>query len=214
MTVITAPYRTGPPVTDRSQTRPLSRLAGLLPCLLALAGCSGLQTQDSTSAQIFARNATLTDWQLSGKIGVTSPDSANSAYLNWVQCGRQFEIRINGPLGAGAAMLVSDGNTVSLTENNQPPVSASSPEQLLQQQLGWQLPVSQLSFWVRGIPSPGQKSRATELGFEQSGWLITFPRQTQSDNFILPARAIATRADMKVTLILQQWQLHPDCDAL
>ena len=182
--------------------------------VIMLAGCSGLQTTPSESTAQFIPNSTLTHWQLRGKIGVKNSDSANSGYLNWLQCGERFEVRINGPLGSGAVKLVGDEHAVTFYENNRPPVSAASAEELLQQQLGWPIPVNQLSYWVRGIPAPNAFARHTELGFKQLGWNLDFPRQTQADAYRLPAKAIARQRDLTVTLILQQWQLQPDCNDL
>ena len=189
----------------------LSAIALSLVLTLALSACSGLQTRQLQSTRIFSPNAELEQWQLRGKIGLKTRDSADSAYLNWLQCGDRYEIRINGPLGAGAAKLVGDSHRVTLYQGDREPVSAASAATLLQQQLGWTLPVTQLSYWIRGIPSPHRSVHGTELGFEQSGWTLTFPSQAQVDNHYLPARAIARRDDIKVTLIFQQWQLQPDC---
>lgn len=176
-----------------------------------LSGCGGLQTRQSESSQAFAANRSLTDWQLSGRIGVRSDASAHSGYLNWTQCGTRFEIRINGPLGSGAVKLLGDANRVTLYEGDQPPLSASTPEQLLADTYGWDLPLSHLQFWIRGIPDPAIRATAAQQGFRQAGWQLSYPRQTSIDHLTLPAKAVASNGATRVTLVMQGWQLTPDC---
>lgn len=192
----TLPWRTGP-----------------LLLLSLLQACSSLQTTPSPSARVFKANSALQSWQLSGKIGIKTSQGADSAYLNWQHCGEHFVIRLNGPLGTGAAKLVGDDQQVTLFVSGETPVSAANAEQLLWQHFGWQLPVEQLRFWVVGIPSPKQTYRYQQLGFTQSGWTLSYPRQTVQQEYTLPAKASAQTEELHVTLILRDWQLQPDCYA-
>lgn len=178
-----------------------------------LAGCSGLQTQPVSSKHDFRGNLGIDDWQLSGRIGITSSDGAHSGYLNWIQCGARYELRINGPLGSGAIKLLGDAHQVTLYEGNREPVSADSPEALLQH-YGWDMPLSQLRFWIRGVPAPRSPHTDTPQGFEQAGWTLTFPRQTAVDQYTLPAKANAVAGATRVTLVVQEWLLAPACDRL
>ena len=191
----------------------LARLA-LLSLLLLATACSTLTGSKPAPIAEFAANAAIQQWQLRGKMGIRSSNKANSAYLNWQQCGQHFDIRLSGPLGQSAAHLYGDNHSVTLTGSEQQPVTAKDPEQLLYQQLGWQLPVSQLRYWVRGIPDPNQRYRADEHGFQQSGWRLNYPRQKDTDAYLLPTRVIAEHTRLTVTLILRHWDLQPDCDPM
>ena len=204
-------------MTDRSQRSAICWLRILIPiALLALQGCSGLTTRPATSGQAFAHNRELSHWQLSGKIGIRSPRGADSAYLNWLQCGERYQIRINGPLGSGAVKLLGEPGLVTLLNGGEPTIVAASPEQLLMEQFGWQLPLSQLVYWVRGIPAPQQPWGPEPLGFEQDGWQLSFPSQTEQQHYQLPAKAVAQQQqqELKVILIVKEWQLLPDCEGL
>lgn len=185
----------------------------LLLASFILAGCGGLQTQPSSSRDGFRGNVAIRDWSLSGRIGITAPDNAHSGYLNWTQCGSRYELRINGPLGSAAVKLVGDEHQVTLYEGNSDPISADSPEQLLQY-YGWDLPLSQLRYWIRGVPDPDRAYSNTATGFVQSDWTLSFPRQTVVDPYTLPAKATAVAGPTRVTLVIQEWQLAPECDRL
>jgi outer membrane lipoprotein LolB len=176
-------------------------------------GCS-IQSRPPLPAELLAMqdNIALSHWQLSGKLGIRNQQQTKSAYLNWQQCGESFDIRLSGPLGQGGARLQGSRGSVTLQTKDKTS-SASNPEQLLQQQLGWSMPISQLQYWVRGIPSPNQgyRNNLDNNGFEQAGWQISYLQLQQVDNLTLPAKAIATHPRLKLTLLLKNWQLDPDC---
>lgn len=181
--------------------------------VLLVSGCS-LQSRPPLPAEMLAmqENSRLGNWQLSGKVGIRSEQQSQTAYLNWQQCGDVFDIRLSGPLGQGGARLRGSSDSVSLQTRNQTS-SARNPEQLLQQQLGWSMPVSQLLYWIRGVPSPDYSYRNSpdNNGFEQAGWHISYSQLQQVDGLTLPAKAIAQHPRLKLTLLLKDWQLDPDC---
>ncbi len=187
----------------------------LLALLLLMTACS-TQPSKPTAIAEFAGNTRIGQWQLRGKMGIRNSQQANSAYLNWQQCGNHFDIRLSGPLGQGAAHLYGDNHSVTLARGSQPPMTASTPEQLLSQQLNWDIPVSQLHYWVRGIPAPNQRYQADEHGFVQSGWRLSYPKRTQinqseSGHTALPTKVVAEHPQLTVTLILKNWNLQPSC---
>ena len=187
--------------------------ASWLLLFILLSACS-LQSRPPLPAALLAMqdNIALQHWQLSGKIGIRSEQQNQGAYLNWQQCGDAFDIRLSGPLGQGGARLQGTPKQVSLQTGDQL-LHADNPEQLLQQQLGWSMPVSQLVYWVRGMPSPDQAYTITldASGFEQSGWQVSYSELQQVDGITIPARATATHPRLKLILLLKDWQLQPDC---
>ncbi len=188
-----------------------NRVISSLMLLILLAGCSQLEQQATTSIDIFSANRHLEQWQINGRVGIQNRDNANSAYLQWRQCGDKFDIRMNGPLGQGAVKLVGDNKQTTLIQSDGSESKADSPEQLMQQELGWQLPVSQMQYWVRGVPEPNSDLTLTETGFIQNDWQLDFPQQATINTFALPTKTIARYYDLKVTLLSRQWNLQPNC---
>ncbi len=198
--------------------RPLQGVAILL--LLLLGACNTTQQQPvlpANSLETLSNNSDIQQWSLRGKVGLRNNKEAHSAYLNWSQCGEDFDIRLSGPLGQGAAHLIGDAEQVSLTTSDKQQFSASSASQLLEQQLGWSLPVEQLRYWLRALPDPGHAYQANSpgqaLGFVQQAWSLSYPRMTEQPPYQLPSRIIAEQTPVKVTLVIKEWQLSPDCKA-
>ncbi|MOA27497.1 Outer-membrane lipoprotein LolB precursor [compost metagenome] len=123
-----------------------------------------------------------------------------------------YDIRLSGPLGRGAARLTGRPGKVSLEVANQGRYDAPNPEVLLEEQLGWKLPVSNLAWWVRGLPAPDSKSRLTLDGdsrlasLEQDGWQVEYTEYTQLNGYWLPERIKLHGTDLDVTLVIKTWQ--------
>lgn len=193
----------------------------LIPALaLVLAGCAGLVPQESVegsgSAEDWsahkARISTIDGWQISGKIGIQAPQDSGSGTLFWLQRQDYFDIRLSGPLGRGATRLTGRPDAVALEVAGQGRFEAESPEALVESQLGWQLPVSNLLWWVRGVPAPDSRSRVQLNAdgrlarLQQDGWDVEYLGYTDEDGYALPSRIKLAGRDLKITLVVKDWQ--------
>jgi outer membrane lipoprotein LolB len=179
--------------------------AGLLVLTILLAACTGSGIRPGIDDQ--------RHWQLSGKLGVRGPQLAESAYLNWRQCGGAYDIRISGPLGQTVARI--DGNDGQLTVRleGQEPVTTAEPEQLLQNQLGWSVPLRALRYWVRAEQAPGPSAelagpagQPTEL--RQVGWQVRYLAWHQAGELALPAKlTLRNDSGLQATLLISNWLL-------
>ena len=151
-------------------------------------------------------------WDINGKLAVRSPAQSGSGVLFWLQRQDYFDIRVTGPLGQGATRLTGRPGQIRLT-TPQHDLQAASAEALMQEQLGWNLPVSNLLWWVRGLPAPGSRhtlqlnddSLAARL--EQTGWQLEYSRyQSLPDGSRLPERILLNGPHLQLTLVVKQWQ--------
>ncbi len=183
--------------------------------LLLVTACSNVQNKmDESALSDFSANKTIRQWKISGKVGIRDKQQSGSAYLNWQQCGDNFDIRIQGLFGAGAAHLYGDNNHTTLKRAGESAVETRNTEHLLSE-IGLPIPVDELFHWIRGLPEPNQhySINPTHTGFQQSGWTLLYPQITSLDNHILPRKAIAVKRDLKLTLLLKRWDLQPECKA-
>ena len=185
-----------------------------------LAGCAGLGPRESVQGQGNAAQwnqhkqqlSHLDGWQISGKVGIRAPKDSGSGTLFWLQRQDYYDIRLSGPLGRGAARLTGRPGQVALEVANQGRYEAPDPETLLQDQLGWKLPVSHLVWWVRGLPAPDSKSRLTLDGdsrlanLDQDGWQVEYLSYSEQNGFWLPERIKLHGRDLDGTLVIKDWQ--------
>lgn len=185
-----------------------------------LAGCAGLTSRevvegkgDPAQWQAHKQQITQLDgWQINGKIGIRAPRDSGSATLFWLQRQDYYDIRLSGPLGGGAARLTGRPGDILLEVANRGRYQAESPEALLREQLRLELPVSNLLWWIRGLPAPERKSRitldsASHLArLEQDGWQVEYLSYTEQNGYALPDRMKLHGQDLDITLVIKDWQ--------
>lgn len=182
--------------------------------LLILAGCAPqpLRPVDSWEEHL-ARVAALETWYVSGQLGVRLPDNSGSARLRWQQSQDDFRIDLSGPFGQGRTLIQGRPGAVTLQQGGEEPLQASSAEELLWLATEWQVPVEELRYWVRGIPSPEQPIQQLKRNREgllaelqQGGWHLQYSNYTLVDNrWHLPRRIVAQHEDARLTLVIHTW---------
>lgn len=191
----------------------------LLAGLLLLAGCAGMAPREDVGGQGDPRAwrqhkaevAAIDGWQINGKVGIRAPQDSGSGVLFWLQRRDYYDIRLSGPLGRGATRLTGREGDILLEVANQGRYQAASPEALLEEQLGWRLPVSHLLWWVRGLPAPDSKSHLTLntdsrlARLEQDGWRVEYADYQQQGGFWLPQRLKLSGENLDITLVIKEW---------
>ncbi len=194
-------------------TRPLKTLT-LISVVLLLSACAAFRPQGGQE-HLQDRLSELEHWQVRGKMSVRTPDDGATGYLDWQQQQREFDIYIAGPLGQGATRLSGDGHSAELTLPGwDEPRSAESPEELMLLYMGWNFPVSDIRYWVKGQPSPRGDAQTTydESGLlssmEQYGWEIRYSRYSQQNGFWVPGLVKVSGYDFRFTFSIREWTLY------
>ncbi|GAB3478599.1 lipoprotein insertase outer membrane protein LolB [Marinomonas epiphytica] len=187
------------------------RLPLLLLISLVIAACSSqpnISTPTPTSVEA------ISHWDISGRIGIRTQDDAVSGNFSWQQTPQDFSLDIVGPFGQGATSLSGTNHEmVTLTYKDQV-VSATDATTLLQQELGWEFPVEQAVYWVRGLASPNStaNNEFDESGqlaqLQQDGWQIQYRNYTEISGLSLPQRIQISKPPFRVSLIINQWTIQ------
>lgn len=196
------------------QIRSLCKQFFIVTAVSLLAACSGLDTtkppaKTSSWESHQAELKELHSWELSGKIGIKTPDSSNSASLKWLQKQQNYQIDIRGPWGQGGASIFGQPGKVVIDVAGEGTFEGPDPEFILYQQLGWELPISDIYWWIRGLPAPNkqfkhalQDNRLKLL--QQNGWEIEYLRYN-SLSPTLPHKLKLTRNGLNITVVVNSW---------
>jgi len=181
------------------------RYAALAAATLLLGACAGRGIQPGAMED--ARR-----WQLSGKMGIKTDRFAESASINWRQCGEVFDVRLSSPLGQTVARIEGRGQQLTVWMDGREPVTTAAPEELLQARLGWSVPIRALRYWVRGEAAPGARADLTgpqkqPETLAQFGWQARYPTWHQNAATALPAKVLLSDGRLQATLLIRDWTL-------
>ena len=159
-------------------------------------------------------------WELRGRLAVRTDARGGQASLSWKRDAELHNIRLNGPLGRGVVRVTQDETGAQLQDAEQRVLRAASAEALLYRYTGWQLPLTNLNYWVRGVPVPDLPAdrELDDAGrlklLRQQGWEIQYQEYVRFEGYELPSRltltyvperAIAELPAMEVRLVIERW---------
>lgn len=188
--------------------------------LTALLAACASQPPTSDSEQDWSAHRAqleLTDhWTLQGKLALSTTDRSESATVVWSQSGDKTNLRLTGPLGAGATQVTSDGKTMQVSSDGRSQRFDVSSPAAIAANTGFNLPIKALPFWVRGLPAPQPPEtglvldQGRLLSFSQAGWQINYTAYGNADGLPLPTRITLEKADTRARLVIRRWQLETD----
>ena len=190
-------------------------VAGLLLATALFSACSAIAPPAEGSSDWTRQRDQLQElesWELRGRVNVRYDNESHTPRINWRQQNVEYRIRLWGTFNAGNTLIVGRPGYVSL-ENDGETVDASSPEELILRQMGYELPISQLNYWIKGLPSPDSGFQLTfnELNqlttIEQADWTINLSDMRQYGQISLPRRVELTRPrnDIRLRFIGLNW---------
>lgn len=192
----------------------LHKLAYVFLLSSVMVACSSRPTGPSTPPPETVAN--IVAWDISGRIGIRTQDDALSGNFNWHKDPASYDLNISGPFGQGATSLVKNSEDVIALSYDNKTVVGESAKQLLQEELGWEFPVEQVAYWVRGLPSPNSPAiiiptddnTSNTLQIDQDGWLIEYKNHMTVESLELPQKIQISKPPYKVNLIINHWTIQ------
>ena len=198
---------------------PPTRL-GLLCLVVVLAGCAGNRIEVSETdreiawAERQARLQVIDSWNLRARSVVTLDTAVYSVGLGWQRRQEAFDILLEAPFGQGVFKIQSEPGfkpRYSLLYPEGQVVRDHSPETLLEQAIGWSIPVSGLHHWMVGLPRPDSAHQRKLDGngrieqLQQDGWTISY-QDFFVDDPQLPRKLLLEREQVKLRMVVEYWQ--------
>ena len=155
----------------------------------------------------------LNQWSIHGHLAVQAGGEGWSATLNWEQDHQDYTLRFIAPLGQGTYQLSGEEGNVKLVTADNKEYRATDAERLMQDNLGWNVPLHGLKYWVRGAPEPGvatdnllldEQGRMTDL--QQSGWRISISRYGEFNGKELPSKLFMQNDRFQLRLVVLDWK--------
>ncbi len=188
--------------------RGASRLV-FLACAL-LVGCAApLQRPDTVS---LSRDA-LDAFSLEGRFSLRQEERNHSGRLSWKHSAEHDEVLLASPFGQGIAEILADAETATLTTSDGKVYSAADVPTLTEQVLGYRLPLSLLTDWVRGRNADAEiierDAHGRTLRLRHEDWRVDYGYDND-DPLAPPGRLFAERLGVfELRLRIDEWTPLP-----
>jgi outer membrane lipoprotein LolB len=173
---------------------------------------SGLKTQLWLEHQLTVGE--IQSWNIKGRVAVKNDKESGTVTLLWNQFLSNYELRFIAPLGQGTYILTGTASGVVMKGPKDLILMAETPEQILNQGLGWDVHLDGLKYWVRGLPEPDIKYSELLLddkgrlsNMKQSGFNISVSRYADLDGVSLPEKLTIKSDNIRLKVIIQNWEI-------
>ncbi|HMM57199.1 MAG TPA: lipoprotein insertase outer membrane protein LolB [Rudaea sp.] len=186
--------------------------------VMVLSACAPVRVRETPAALAAqqareARLAPLTHWTLTAHIGVSNGGDGGSGDLAWEQNGDAFRFTVRAPVTGKTWTLSGDASHAVLEGVDPQPDTGSDPQHLLSDRLGWDVPLANLRAWVRGLRAPDSSATVQydehdlPAVIEQDGWKVEYRDWFADRNPPLPRKVFASRADARVRMVIENWDV-------
>ena len=155
--------------------------------IVALSGCASVKPQGPSTSNAATAVTAQTSRAYHGRFAVQYVDQngqQRNAYGNfdWQERGETVTLQLRNPLGQTMAIVTSSPSAATLELPNRQPLTADNVSTLMQNALGFALPVEGLRYWLQPSVAPTskattekdpqQETRLKEI--QQDGWTIDY----------------------------------------
>ena len=159
----------------------------------------------------------MNQWNLQGSIAVHTPKKSFTAHLIWQQKSEgNYSITLFGPLGMNTVQITGSQGLFTLRTSSNQTLTAKSPEQLLFQELGWNLPLSNLYYWVRGLPAPSKQAILSWDAYhhvqtlQQARWQIRYLDYQSVGKNDLPTKITLQNDFISLRIAIHSWEVSAE----
>ena len=187
--------------------------------LLAVVGCSRLGSVTDTGererwlAQQQALQA-VDSWDLQARAAIRLKGEAYQVGIRWQRGDDRFRLLLQAPFGQGVIRIdATETGSYRLRLPDGRLFENSNPDALLDEVLGWSLPIAGLEYWIRGLPWPHSDysyrsdSAGRTRSMEQNEWSIDYTDYfSAAAGADLPRRIRLEREQLALRVVIERWQ--------
>lgn len=186
---------------------------------LVLAACAPVPVRRPGTAQQLAAQTAREQalgaqraWSLDGRFAASDGHRGGSGGIAWQQNGQRYEFTLRAPVTGKTVRLSGGPDGAVLTGAATQPLAGRDAGEVLNAEFGWNVPVADLAWWVRGLRAPGRPGILTfgENGLpatlDQDGWHVDYRDWYAERSPPLPRKVYASREPYTVRVFIEQWR--------
>lgn len=178
--------------------------------LVALAGCTTIPLETAPAPPLV--QAFIPSFEITGRISVRNDKDGFSGNLLWRHVLGTDEFVVQSPFGQGVARVTQNQQGATLEMTDGKVLHAQTAEDLTQQALGFRLPLSGMPRWVQAQAQNGDAELryahdGTLAYLSEQGWQIEYLSYQTLGTATLPNKLSLQNADLKLRLVIDDWQV-------
>jgi outer membrane lipoprotein LolB len=182
-------------------------------CLL-MAACATPRDPRPAGAWLEEREAFFADhpeWSIDGRVSLSDGERGGSLSFSWQAIGEQHQIHLRTGAGGRQWRLHFSSFGAELEGSEVGRIVGEDPDPLVEEAIGWPIPVRALAWWIRGLqpPESGQLAFADDGTLERASdgvWLLEYGRWKQIDERLFPVRLQAVSEPYQVRIVIRDWR--------
>ena len=187
------------------------KLNKMVLCVLMFtqAACSFIAEKPQQNYQMSGRQGLRAPdtWKFEGRIVMSNEKDSVTAAIMWKHRLALDEIDLTGPLAQGHVKISVTASKLQIDDGDQVHSFDGDPEQIMAEQLGIQVPVRSLRYWVLGLNDPNAVFVQAEDGFRQLGWFVKYKSMQKVKELDLPYKMGVENERTRLKLIVDQWDI-------
>ncbi len=199
----------------------------LILSLLTLGGCASLPEAPESSVLPSSSDALereakwqerqrilqkIETWRSEGRAAILTENGGGQISFDWLYSPKDQVLSIKTPLGQNAMQLTINSSGATLIGHEGQVMQGENGETLLQEALGWSVPLESLRAWLLGLPSSRHdlytldpQGRLNTL--ESKGWHIQYKNYDESAGLSLPSKLELRHSELTLRLVIDRWTL-------
>ena len=172
------------------------------------------RTPEANQQQREAVLAAQSSWSLQGRVALSNGRDGGSGRIDWQQDGARYDVSLSAPVTRQSWRITGHESHARLEGIAGGPLEGDDPVALLREATRWDIPVTALASWVRGIPADEARHGRADVEFgpdgrlatlRQAGWTVQYMAWAPDGAIELPQRLEASRNGAKVRLVVDGW---------
>lgn len=176
---------------------------------ISATGCSLVQEKpvEGYSFEQMQHLQKQNNWYFEGRLAVVGEKDSISASISWRHRAERDEIELAGPLAQGKVAITVVADSVIIDDGDTRKEFRGPVDGIVTDQLGMDMPVNALKYWVLGVSDPLDGYVHQVNGFTQYGWLVSFGEMQRVKAELLPKKITVEKDKTRIKLIVDQWNL-------
>jgi len=188
----------------------LLKLFFLLSALILTACTTTQKPMDNASWRMQRQKLnSITNWSISGKLAIITPEKKGSARIRWQQHGDDFDLNLTSVIGTRIMEMHKNGQQVLIVDDKGHQYYGTEPEELVYRLTGWQMPVTQLPIWIKGLPGDSDYDISTDgqlKSIKAQNWQMDYQSYQDVSGWMMPEKITFTGPKTELRLAINEWE--------